>query len=174
MALVFVERQFHQPVEFEDIQRIEDEGSWCLDVHKVRFMKTFFSRDRRRMLCLYEAPDAEAVRLAEDQARVPYDRAWTCTHVPAATAGVDATDKETVIVERIFSEPITAEFASSTSKRIGWCLDLHKATYVESYLSSDGMSMVCVFLAPDAEAVRLANTQGGAPYKDVWTASVHG
>jgi hypothetical protein len=126
------------------------------------------------MLCLYEAPDAEAVRLAEDQARVPYNRAWTGTHVPAPRAAVDDTGKETVIVERAFQQPITAEFAACTFERIEWCLDIHKAAYVESYLSCDGMNMVCVFHAPDAEAVRLANTQGNAPYKDVWTASVHG
>lgn len=173
MALVLVERRFDQPVEFEDIQKLEDAASWCLDAHKVRFIKTFFSRDQRRMLCLYEAPDAEAVRLAEDQACVPYDRAWTCTHLPAPAAAARA-GKETVIVERAFSEPITAEFASSTFKRIEWCLDLHRATYLESYLANDGMSMVCVFHAPDAEAVRLANTRGGAPFKNVWTAGVHG
>jgi hypothetical protein len=75
VELVVVERRFEQPVKFEDIQKIEDEGSWCLEIHNVHFLKTFFSRDRQRMLCLYEAPDAESVRLAEDQARVPYNRA---------------------------------------------------------------------------------------------------
>jgi hypothetical protein len=78
MELVLVERRFEQPIDFQDIQVQEIAASWCLDTYNVRFLKTFFSRDRRRMLCLYEAPDAEAVRAAEEQAKIPFERAWTC------------------------------------------------------------------------------------------------
>src|SRR5262245_23028826 len=120
MELILVERRFDEPVNFEDIQRLEDEGSWCLDLHHVRFLKTLFSRDRRRMLCLYEAPDAESVRLAEDQARVPYDRAWTCRHMSGAPAIPATTAAEWVVVERAFSEPVTAKFVSDALQRSGW------------------------------------------------------
>lgn len=172
MTLVLVERRFRQPVEFEEIQKLEDEGSWCLDAHKVRFIRTFFSRDRRRMLCLYEAPDAEAVRHAEDQARVPYDRAWTCMRLQG-TGGIQKAAGEIIVVERAFASPVTAEFVTNALQHAGWCLDAHHATYLESYLAGDGKRMVCVFGAPDAEAVRLANQQGKVPYTEVWTASVH-
>jgi Nickel responsive protein SCO4226-like len=173
VELVLVERRFDQPVKFEDIQRLEDEGSWCLDAHNVRFLKTLFSRDRRRMLCLYEAPDAESVRLAEDQARVPFDRAWTCTHLQSTSPIAAPAAAEYVVVERAFPTPVTAEFVSDALKRAGWCLDLYCATYLESYLGGEGTKMVCVFRAPDAEAVRLANIKAEVPYTDVWTASIH-
>jgi hypothetical protein len=173
VELILVERRFDQPVRFEDIQRLEDEGAWCLEAYKVRFLKTFFSRDRQRMLCLYEAPDAEAVRLAEDQAHVPYDRAWTCTQLQGTHPATGAPGFEYVIVERAFPAPVTADFISNALNRAGWCLDLHRTTYVESYLGRTGTKMVCLFQAPDAEAVRLANQQAGVSYADVWTASVH-
>jgi hypothetical protein len=173
MEVVLVERSFEQPVAFQDIQTLEDAGSWCLDAHHVRFLKTFFSRDRRRMLCLYEAPDAEAVRLAETQARVPYDVAWTCMYL-RNTGTVDLNrEAEYVVTERVFPEPVTKDFISDALKRSGWCLDLYRAEYVESFLGNDGRRMVCLFRAPDAEAVRNANQQGGIPYTAVWTASVH-
>ena len=73
MELVLVERRFEQPTQFTDIQGLEDAGISCLETHHVRFLKSFLSKDRRRMLCLYEAPDAESVRLAEEQAKVPYE-----------------------------------------------------------------------------------------------------
>jgi hypothetical protein len=85
----------------------------------------------------------------------------------------DASASELVVVERKFPTPVTSEFVSNALQRAGWCLDLHRATYVESYLGGDGMKMVCVFRAPDAEAVRMANEQGQVPYTDVWTATVH-
>ena len=83
MEYVIVERVFDEPVEFGDIQAIEDRGAWCLEMHQVRFLKTYFSRDRRRMICLYEAPDAESVRIAQSKAEMPVERVWTTTiHEP--------------------------------------------------------------------------------------------
>jgi hypothetical protein len=173
MEFVVVERRFEQPVEFIDIQEQEKLGAWCLDTYQVRFLKTFFSRDRRRMLCLYEAPDAEAVRLAETQAKLPFESAWTCHYLQGGEQPLHASAKELVVVERIFPEPITKEFVLTTFCSAGECMKLHRASYVESFLGQDGRRMVCVFRAPDAEAVRTANTQAGVPYSEVWTASLH-
>ncbi|MEH6811970.1 MAG: nickel-binding protein [Motiliproteus sp.] len=73
---VVVERHFEQPVTLQSIQKIEDAGSWCLETHQVKFVRTYFSRQRTRMICLYHAPDAEAVRLAQRKAEMPVDRVW--------------------------------------------------------------------------------------------------
>jgi hypothetical protein len=76
-ANVVVERQFAEPVSLEHIQAIEDKGAHCLKMRNVEFMRTFFSLDRRRMLCLYEAPDAESVRDAQREAGMPVETVWT-------------------------------------------------------------------------------------------------
>jgi hypothetical protein len=75
-ANVAVERRWDEPVELEDIQAIEDAGARCLETWNVRFARTFFSRNRTRMICLYAAPDAEAVRMAQRQAVMPVERVW--------------------------------------------------------------------------------------------------
>ena len=174
MELVLVERRFDSPVRYEDIVALEIAGYSCHQTRNVRFRKSFFSRDRRRMLCLFEAPDAESVRDAESQARVPFNRAWNCTNLQGSSnENAISTDAEYVVVERFFPEAVTPEFVSNALRQSGWCLDLHGAEYVESFLGSDGRRMVCLFRAPDAEAVRRANQQGGVPYTEVWTASVH-
>jgi hypothetical protein len=80
---------------------------------------------------------------------------------------------EYVVVEWLFPEPVTPEFFANTLRKKGWCLDLHRAEYVEGYLATDGLRAVCVFRAPDAESVRLANNQAGVPYASVWTGSMH-
>ena len=74
--LAVVEREFPEPVVFDDIQAIEDKASLCLQMHRVRFVRSYFAVDRRRMVCLYEAPDVEAVRLANRQAGLPFETAW--------------------------------------------------------------------------------------------------
>jgi len=77
MAWVIVERSFEEPVAFQTVQEREEAVAWCMEVHKVRFVRSFFSTDGRRMVCLYEAPDAEAVRTANRQSGNPFDRIWT-------------------------------------------------------------------------------------------------
>lgn len=76
---VVVERQFVQPVEFAALQQIEDRGAWCLARHRVRFLRTYFARNRLRMLCVYAAPDAESVRDAQRQTSMPFEKAWAAT-----------------------------------------------------------------------------------------------
>ena len=74
---VMVERSFGAAVSLAEVQAKEDAGQWCLDAHDVRFVSTWFSLDHKRMLCLYNAPDAESVRAAQLQAQMPLERVWS-------------------------------------------------------------------------------------------------
>jgi hypothetical protein len=40
-------------------------------------VRTYLSADRQRMISLYQAPDAESVRLALQAASIPVERVWT-------------------------------------------------------------------------------------------------
>jgi len=77
-ANVVVERRFEEAADFEALQALEDAGAWCLEQYQVTFLRTFFSADRKRMICLYRAPDAESVRRAQHQAKMPVERVWAC------------------------------------------------------------------------------------------------
>jgi hypothetical protein len=76
-ANVLVERSWPDPVTLDEIQAKEDRGAWCLETHGVKFVRTYFSLDRRRMMCLYSAADAESVRIAQRQAGMPVDAIWS-------------------------------------------------------------------------------------------------
>lgn len=91
-ANVAVERAFDDPVTLEEIQAIEDAGAHCLEMRNVTFMRTFFSADRKRMVCLYAAPDVESVREAQREAGVPFEIVWgfqplDASDVPAGILG---------------------------------------------------------------------------------------
>jgi len=73
---VVVERHFDTPVTLAGIQALEDASAHCLESRRVRFERTFFSRDGTRMICIYRAPDAESVRQAQRQAGMPVARVW--------------------------------------------------------------------------------------------------
>ena len=90
-ANVVVERSFVEPVRLDDLQALEDENAWCLEAHKVTFAHTLFSLDRRRMLCFYEAPDAESVRVAQREAKMPVDAVWAFKRIDPGIAASDST-----------------------------------------------------------------------------------
>lgn len=77
MSRVIVERKFDEPESFETLQAQEDRFAWCLQQHRVQFIRSYFSKDRRRMICEYEAPDAESVRDVQRTACMPFERIWT-------------------------------------------------------------------------------------------------
>jgi hypothetical protein len=77
MKLVIVERTMPRPVTAEDLAASAASGSPCFEAHRVRLLRSLISLDGLRVLCQYEAPDAEAVRQANRKAGLPFDRVWT-------------------------------------------------------------------------------------------------
>ena len=73
---VAVERTFAAPVRYEDIEALGKAKAWCSSTHHVQHAYTAFSLDRKRMLCFYSAPDAEAVRRVQREAGAPFDAIW--------------------------------------------------------------------------------------------------
>lgn len=78
---VLVRRRFEQAVSVEQIQALEDASAWCLEARRVKFVRTYFSTDHKRMICLYHAPDAESVRQAQRQANMPFEDVWAFLNV---------------------------------------------------------------------------------------------
>jgi hypothetical protein len=169
VSVVVVERSFADPVEFEEIQRLEHRGTACLEAHRVRFLRTYFSRDRRRMICLYEAPDAESVRLAQQGAGVPFEAAWTSRVVPHEA---DVPDGEAIVVERRLPDPLDEAAILAAAARGAWCLEQRRCRAVSTFLSEDGRRVVCIFTGPDAESVRQAQKQTGMPFDVAWPARI--
>ena len=72
MPRFIIERQFADRLEVTkeaaaSIQRINDDVG-------VKWIFSFLSADKRKTYCLYEAPNAEAIREAARRANVPADR----------------------------------------------------------------------------------------------------
>jgi hypothetical protein len=169
MTTVVVERTFAEPVAFEEIQAAEEGGASCLEAHGVRFLRTYFARDRRRMICLYDAPDAESVRLAERGAGVPFDRAWAAR--PLRHDGPEPAG-EAIVVERRLPEPLDEPAIRDAVAEGAWCLEQHGCRIVWTFLSTEDDRCLCVFEAPDAEAVRRTQRTMGMPFETAWPADV--
>ena len=77
MERVIVEREFDVPVDVEELVARAKRNELCYQLRNVQHVRTIVSTDGRRMICEYDAPDAESVREANDLAGVPYLRVWT-------------------------------------------------------------------------------------------------
>jgi hypothetical protein len=76
MKLVIVERTLTEPVTVEQVAaRLASNP--CLNAHGVRLLRSLISLDGLRMVCEYEAPDAESVRQANRKSGLVFDRVWT-------------------------------------------------------------------------------------------------
>ena len=76
MAHIIVERSFPAPVTNQDLEATGKRQAECLDLYNVTWLRSFLSPDRRRMHCHFEAPDAESVRIVQEEAKARYDRVW--------------------------------------------------------------------------------------------------
>jgi hypothetical protein len=71
MPRFLIERNFAQAIEVtkegaDQVRQINDEVG-------VRWLFSFLSPDKRKTYCLYEAPSAEAIRVAARRANIPAD-----------------------------------------------------------------------------------------------------
>lgn len=76
MIRIIVERSFSIPQSDEDMQKVADRERPCLSLYQVTWRRSVIAADRKRMICEYEAPDAETVRKIQREAAAEFDRVW--------------------------------------------------------------------------------------------------
>jgi len=76
-AVVIVETTFDPPLTDEEHARMGKRLDHCAEMRSARWMRSYLSADRTRMVCEFEAPDAESVRDAYCNADVTFVRAWS-------------------------------------------------------------------------------------------------
>ena len=79
---------------------------------------------------------------------------------------------EWVVLEREFPTPVTPDMVRQLAAGTT-CLDLYRVEPVRSYLTPDGLRMVCIFRAPDAEAMRAVVRANDMPSATVWASTLH-
>lgn len=76
MPRIIVERSFETPPSDAELAAVADRERPCLGVYDVQWKRSLMASDRRRMICEYEAADAETVRKVQREARAEFDQVW--------------------------------------------------------------------------------------------------
>jgi hypothetical protein len=77
MAILVLEQTFDSAITEQDLSDSAKRMDKCLEAHGARWMRSYLSKDRKRMICEFEAADAEQVRVSARSAGVAFDRCWT-------------------------------------------------------------------------------------------------
>jgi hypothetical protein len=170
--IVVVERAFAEPSLARALAERERQAADEQGRHGVLLLRTFTSRDLRRMLCFYEAPDAEAVRSSQEQAELALDRIWSGSSLLPPQPPASGDGYTTVVVERKITHDITQAQWWQLSESKAWCMASYRVALLESVFAPSHGRAVCVFIAPDTEAVRMANSGPGMPESFAWPCDV--
>jgi hypothetical protein len=76
MARVVMEQTFEEPLSDEEQARFAKRLDECLEMRNGAWARSYLATDRRRMICEFEAPDAESVRQALRSSGLSFDRVW--------------------------------------------------------------------------------------------------
>jgi len=73
---IVVERSFDTPQSDTDMKLVADRERPCLAAYQATWRRSVLSTDRLRMVCEYEAADAETMRRIQREAGAQFDRIW--------------------------------------------------------------------------------------------------
>jgi hypothetical protein len=146
MASIIVEQSFDPPMSDEEYGRLAKRLDPCLDLRHAIWVRSYVATDKRRMICEFEAPDAEAVREAMRSAKVPFDRAWAAEHEPGG---------------RKPGQSVVAELSSATVATPG---------SIRTYRTRKGEPMFSEYQSDDPQALLTRLQAAGAR---AWLADVY-
>lgn len=165
-------RNYPHSVSFEVILGLERRSQWCIDANGGRAVLHALDPDGRRSICVYRAPDAEAMRRVADMAGSTLPTTvwaatehWNGTRPDLASSGPG--ERTIGLVERRLQRPTPFEELQAAENAKSHCLDIHGVRFLRSYLSLDRMTMLCLYAAPDLEAIRRANDMTRLPFAGV-------
>lgn len=180
MVAIVVEHEFDRPMTVADMHSADQAVAWCLKAYSIQPLLHYLARDGSRSICVFEAPDAEAVRSAMRKAAITSQRrVWKATVHPGPRLVDEGADHPTndsedaiAVVERSFETPVSFDDIQAIEDESASCLTLHRVTFLTSYFSADRRRMLCLYEAPDVESVRIANRQAGLPFDCIWGTSL--
>jgi len=168
MTELFLERRFDPPLGPPEVFEMAVEAGNCFNMHRVGWQCSFLSRNGHRMVCWFSAPDLESARIAMRQSKIDTRVLWSGSVHDKPGLSEQELAAPNVLVERRFDDPVTLPEIQAIEDAGIWCLETRNVSFVRTFFSADRKRMICLYRAPDAESVRLAQRQAGVPFDEAW------
>ncbi|TVQ26017.1 MAG: DUF4242 domain-containing protein [Leptolyngbya sp. DLM2.Bin15] len=166
MAIIIVETLSDTPLTPDEPTDVDFRILNCLQERNGTWRYSLLSRDRHRMLCTFDSPDAESVRESYRKAGGFFNRIWTGEHLSPVEPLANRQMNALMIVESFsssgFSDPWWHKLLSSYVEQ--------ETDWIQSYRSLDQSRLVCELNTANSEAIANAYDQLAFPYDRIWPA----
>lgn len=179
MSLVIIEQEFSSPLTANDIVSPAEKTRTCMEIYGAHPRRHYLAHGGLHCMCVFDAPDAEAVRSAFRLADSDLPKGIWAAMVhpenvtdPGEAPVLQSPDLRFVLVERVFADPVNYAGIKVAEDVGASSADLRAVRHLRSYFSSNRRRMVCVYGAPDVEAVIKVHRQAGVPFDRAWGAEL--
>ncbi|NJK77143.1 MAG: DUF4242 domain-containing protein [Oscillatoriales cyanobacterium RU_3_3] len=171
MTITIVETLSDSPLTPEELTDVDYRVWECLTERNATWRYSLLSVDRHRMICTFDAPDAESVRESYRKAGGFFNRIWAGEIVKPE--GIQPQHNEAIL--KVFEgtyPPISQAELDEVSHKTLNCYVERGIEWIQSYLSFDRTRLICELNAPDLESVREVQRKLNIPFDRVWSAMV--
>jgi Protein of unknown function (DUF4242) len=160
------------PMTYDNWMKATESLDGCMEARSIQWLYSLVSVQGDRSLCVYQVPDAEALREAYHEAGMPFQQIWTADLWVAKEPQSFSEGATLIVAESNFDSPMTKTRYEAASHQAKGCLDELNVESAFSIMALDGMHSVCLYLASSAEQVRSLYRKVGMPFECVWKASL--
>lgn len=171
MSFVIVETLATSPLTPEKPTETDLRVLACLTERNATWQYSLLSSDRLRMLCIFEAPDAESVRESYRRGGGIFQQIWAGDLIQPESQLVQRNVEMLKVAEGIYPH-VEPQEGHEVSVRALYGYAAQRIEWVQSYLSCDRTRLICELNTPDAESVQEVRKQSGSPCDRVWSAMV--
>lgn len=174
MSLVIVETLADSSLTPEEPTDTDLRVLACLAERNATWRYSLLSSDRQRMICTYDALDAESVREAYRRGGgvgSASSRAWAGELVKSEGIQPQRNPLMLKVIEGTYP-PIGPEEWDEVSRKTFSCYAERGIEWIQSYISLDRIRVICELNAPDAKSVWEAQHRVGVFFDRVWSAMV--
>ena len=172
MALVIVETIADSPLTPEEPTKTDLRVLGCLTERHATWRYSLLSSDRLRMVCTFDAPDAESVRESYRKGGGVFNRMWAGELIKPKGVQPQRNLGTLKVVESTFPGGFTEADWDKARQHVLPCYAERSVEVIQSYISLDRTRTICEYNSPDAEVIRQVRRKFGIPCDRVWSATV--
>lgn len=172
MTLIVVETTVERPFTAEGLQDADRRVMPCLEARDAKWRYSLLSSDRQRMICTFEAPDAESVRESYRKGGVEFSKIWVAQIIAPEGGSPVWNEPFLKVFEGTYLGGFSDEQWQEANRLILPCYAQLNVEWIRSYISFDRTRIVCELNAPDAEVIRESHRKFGIPFDRVWSAQL--
>ena len=163
MSDIFYLRSLDPPITPREVF-LTDEAGDCFKLHRVHWKESYLAADGARMLCWYDAPDAESARIALRRLKAMTEGIFAGTVIGADDAASPAMTAASFAAELSYS----ALSAQEAFANLAAAFRQEDVMLVRGFVSIREPKGVCIVQAPSDRSVRSALERADVSPDAVW------